>query len=305
LDECPKEFYMKNVSKLFGLIALIAIIGFSMAACNDDDDPDGGNDPFEGTWTNVDMGMTIVAADGSFTVSQGDNPAFRGTYTVSGNNVAITFTQINTGSGWTAFPENGGQDLPPKNITGTISGNQIIIEGMIFTRQGGGFGGGNTPGGGNAPGGGNNGGNQTPNSMFVLTGIPNNFNKKYAMFYAENNYGDPIIGADSINASGMSGTLVEIQNGKVSLPMWVMYDGNFTRYHGGDTVNGSIMIFSFKNVSNGTEPIEERFFTVTFSDGAATKTWSQGQIENPNSGGAGGGGNPNPPDDGGGAGGKS
>jgi len=42
-----KEFYMKNVLKLFGIIALVTVIGFSIAACNepkdDDDDDKAGN----------------------------------------------------------------------------------------------------------------------------------------------------------------------------------------------------------------------------------------------------------------------
>jgi hypothetical protein len=33
---------MKNVFKVLGIIALVAVIGFSMVACGDDDDDDGG-----------------------------------------------------------------------------------------------------------------------------------------------------------------------------------------------------------------------------------------------------------------------
>jgi len=33
---------MKNIVKLFGIIVLVALIGFSMAACGGDDDDDGG-----------------------------------------------------------------------------------------------------------------------------------------------------------------------------------------------------------------------------------------------------------------------
>ena len=36
-----KEFFMKNVLKAFGIIAIVAVIGFSMAACGGDDG--GGN----------------------------------------------------------------------------------------------------------------------------------------------------------------------------------------------------------------------------------------------------------------------
>jgi len=43
---------MKNVLKAFGVIALAAIIGFSMAACGGDDDGDGGDkrDELKGIW---------------------------------------------------------------------------------------------------------------------------------------------------------------------------------------------------------------------------------------------------------------
>jgi len=43
-----KEYSMKNVFKLFGIIALAAIIGFSMAACGGDDD---GGGPQTATYT--------------------------------------------------------------------------------------------------------------------------------------------------------------------------------------------------------------------------------------------------------------
>jgi len=45
---------MKNIVKLFGIIALVAVIGFSMAACGGDDDGDGGGgdkrDELVGAW---------------------------------------------------------------------------------------------------------------------------------------------------------------------------------------------------------------------------------------------------------------
>jgi hypothetical protein len=283
----------------FGLVMLVIVLAFGMTVvgCNNDD---GGGTIFDGTWTNDDEGYELVASGGSFTVSMGGNPVFRGTYTVSGNDVAITFTGMYTDSGWTDYQEDEENDLPPKNITGTIKGNQFTIEGnddMTFTKKGGGSSGGSTTpgGGGNGGGGGNSGGNQNQSSIFVLTGMPNDFNGKhyYVMFYAEDNYGNPIISAVSDKTPGTSCDLIEIQNGKVSLPMWVMHEGSFTRYHGDETVNGSIMIFEYKTVQIGTKPTnpkEEKFFSVAFSDGAATKTWDQGQSEPIGGGSSGGGG---------------
>jgi hypothetical protein len=73
----------------------------------------------------------------------------RGTYTVSGNTVNVTITQVNT-----AYMGDGGEgsrpvdswinyaNLPaeikqeiPQTMQGTISGNQISINGGIFTKQ--------------------------------------------------------------------------------------------------------------------------------------------------------------------------
>jgi hypothetical protein len=263
---------MKKRSFWLVLPVIVLAFGMTVVGC---DNGDGGGTAFDGTWTN-DEGMNLVAAGGTFIVSMDDGtPAFRGTYTVSGNNVAITFTGINTASGWTNYPENGGQDLPPKNITGTIKGNQFTIEGsedMTFTKKGGSSGGSNTPSGNN--------------STFILTRPRNDHIGKYAMFIAETGNGNQIIGAQNINASGTSATLVKITGGSVSLPMWIMQGTSITKYQGNDNVVGCIMIFDSANVSEGTEPIAEKYYTFTFSNGYATKTWDEGQDQNPNGGGS-------------------
>jgi len=50
---------MKNFAKFLGVIALVAVIGFSFAACDDGNGNDNGGNPgggggsqFNGTWTN-------------------------------------------------------------------------------------------------------------------------------------------------------------------------------------------------------------------------------------------------------------
>ncbi|MDR0319897.1 MAG: hypothetical protein LBI28_00195, partial [Treponema sp.] len=85
-DKSPKEIFMiKKTIKWFGIIALAAIIGFGMAAC--DDNSDGGTDPFNGTWISADI--KLVAANGSwkqYTIPE-NTEVIRGTYTYSGNTV--------------------------------------------------------------------------------------------------------------------------------------------------------------------------------------------------------------------------
>jgi len=41
---------MKNFAKFLGIIALVAVIGFSMTACGGDDNGGGGNISWAGTW---------------------------------------------------------------------------------------------------------------------------------------------------------------------------------------------------------------------------------------------------------------
>jgi len=287
---------MKKRNLWLVLSVIVLAFGMMFVGC-DNGDGNGGGTAFDGTWVGQQDGseMKLVAKDGSFTVYMGDNPAFKGTYTVSGNNVDITFTQMYDDSGWTAYPENGEENLPPKTITGTISGNQFVVNlddgSMTFTKQSGGSNNGGSNNGGSNNGGSNNGdsnngSSQPPSSIFRLTRPLSDHVGKYAVLYAENN-GNYIIGADevTVNASGMSGKAVKITGGSVDLKMWVFHnDGRDDRYHGNDTVVAAIMIFNSANVSEGNEPIVQKYFTITFSDGAATKAWDDGQDERPDDG---------------------
>jgi len=101
---------MKNTIKVFGIIALVAVIGFSMAACSGDDLDNGGGN------------------------GGGDGPSFLGTTpTLSGqvyvqkfdeNKGTVSF-QAYTGSNQTVYAGNGWGD---KTIgQGTIKGGQFSI----------------------------------------------------------------------------------------------------------------------------------------------------------------------------------
>jgi hypothetical protein len=63
---------MKNVFKILGIIALVAVIGFSMASCGGDDDKDNGGGTVQGTSGK----LTITGLDsfnGKFAVAMQDD----------------------------------------------------------------------------------------------------------------------------------------------------------------------------------------------------------------------------------------
>ena len=82
---------MKNVFKLFGIIALVAVIGFSMAGCKNDDDGGGGGDsnPFIGTWKSSN-GYVMVFSASSFTITSASGNVESGSYTQNGNSATMT-----------------------------------------------------------------------------------------------------------------------------------------------------------------------------------------------------------------------
>jgi ABC-type glycerol-3-phosphate transport system substrate-binding protein len=81
---------MKNKIKLFGIIALVAVIGFGVAACSEGNN----NSTLEGTWGNKKEGIKIVLNNGTITKSLDNVRALRGTYTASKKNITIEFTHI-------------------------------------------------------------------------------------------------------------------------------------------------------------------------------------------------------------------
>jgi hypothetical protein len=94
---------MKNKFKVLGIIAIVAIIGFSMAACGGDDDggsgnnggttnPGGSSNKYAGTTWNGDQGTTGSFDATTWTAKSYGIPSYTGTYTVSGNTMTFTVT---------------------------------------------------------------------------------------------------------------------------------------------------------------------------------------------------------------------
>lgn len=82
---------MKDVCKVLGMIAFVAIVGFSTSSCiiNLDDDGGGGqtSNPFSGTWygTGECYGYSINFSSSSWAMTTDEGDTYRGTYTYRGN----------------------------------------------------------------------------------------------------------------------------------------------------------------------------------------------------------------------------
>jgi len=120
---------MKNIIKLLGIAAIIAVIGFSMATCDNGSGGGDGNrkDVLDGTtWISVGTYYNVTLKFNSpnvvMTGANDGKSVYRGTYTISGNTVTITSAD------W------GGPEA------GTLSGNILIINDTTFIKQGGGGG---------------------------------------------------------------------------------------------------------------------------------------------------------------------
>ena len=91
---------MKSTMKKFLIIAFIAVIGFSMAACDDKIDKDGNgnvkteNVSLEGTWVGSD-GSKMVFNNGKFSVFDGNVELSKGTYKTSGSSITMNTTDVN------------------------------------------------------------------------------------------------------------------------------------------------------------------------------------------------------------------
>jgi predicted small secreted protein len=133
---------MKSTLKVLGVIAIVAIIGFSMTACNNGSDGSGGagtgggggNDNknvLTGTSWRDSTGIWFVSfAATTWDATAFGYPAERGTYTVSGNAIRATVTYI--------YPDFVGiaSDKVGDVITGTIVDENTIRDfgGFTYTK---------------------------------------------------------------------------------------------------------------------------------------------------------------------------
>jgi hypothetical protein len=148
---------MKNFSKLISIIALVAVIGFSFAACGGDDSGGGGG-PQTATYTGTSSGMTytlkITENTARYTAQSGDNYELTGdtkksagkvdivsgdVLTLRPTNAATTFTATVSGNSITGFTGSviwDGESTPtslPSTLTGGNQGGNSNAGVLTFT----------------------------------------------------------------------------------------------------------------------------------------------------------------------------
>jgi hypothetical protein len=162
----------------------------------------------------------------------------------------------------------------------------MLVLGMTVV----GCGDGSTDGNGNNNNNGNNNGGSGNSSggTFTLTDIPSTYNGKYAcLVYPADE--DALLGCQSIDMSTGIITSCMISNESVSMPMWAVVDNGVTvrKYSGNDTRHG-ICIFVYNTQTNDASSddgfeagsiAECDFDSVAFSNGSATRSWSQGSVQ--------------------------
>jgi hypothetical protein len=269
-----KEFCMKNVFKFFGIIALVAVIGFSFAACGGDDDDGGNNNGGTGiapTITTTSLpGGTVGMAYYQTLTATGDTPitwsiasgslptgltlstATPGVIYAVGSNVTTAGTSTFTVKATNA----AGSDTKPLSI--------VIAQG----------------------------GNPNPGTggTFTLTGIPNQYNGKYIRGWSQNltnpdvNPAALLIGGQSYSTMTGSVVTILISDGSANIPMWTNTN---QRYTGNHTVGFVVEIHENATTSNifgddlkpkGNAIIHWGFNSISFSNGSATRDWSAGQL---------------------------
>jgi len=247
---------MKNFFKVLQVSALVAVIGFAMAGCDNGNSP---GDPGPQTVTYRGTGD-----DGSeYTLKiTGDNYELTVTPT-SGPPKTSSGTVTKTGNDLTLTP-SGADPEDSFTISVNTTGGITEIEGTItFTDN-------STQ---TAP------ATITPPGTLTVTGIPSEYNGKYAVFFGGSGNLD-LAGYQSINVATMAITCVQITNESVSLPMWSFsYDtGQAERYSGNGTVEGGLLIADSATPNMQTlEQEPERYWnSISFSNGSATVTWASG-----------------------------
>jgi len=105
---------------------------------------------------------------------------------------------------------------------------------------------------------------------FTVTGIPKEYNGKYAYLFAFSEGGTLLMGYQDKSTKGF--TLPRISNGSVAIPLWKL---GITRYSGDESVIVGVVI-SDSEVLDAINPVKNAIGSeATFVKGSATKDWSE------------------------------
>jgi hypothetical protein len=128
------------------------------------------------------------------------------------------------------------------------------------------------------------GGGGNVNGTLTITGIPSQYNGKYAFFATDK--GTPtLIGLQSFDATTNTVTLNQISNGSVSIPMWLSSNGSLSTYSGNHTVTpyNNVAFVEIRNTSTfigdswATDAADFMIFpSITFSNGGSALSWTNG-----------------------------
>jgi hypothetical protein len=124
---------------------------------------------------------------------------------------------------------------------------------------------------------------------FTLTGIPSQYNGKYAYFAGAAQVGREaivVVGvqSDNLTLDDKSVPLVPIRNGRVTLLLWQRYAQGYFRYTGNDTLTTTRFIITSQAAVDTDADIvievDRTFGNLSFRNGNATKAWRDSTISN-------------------------
>jgi hypothetical protein len=129
INKKRKEYSMKNIFKLIGIIALAAVIGFSMAACGGSGDDEDGEEIYIGSAGNVTYKLIItntryVLTAGGKTSTGTIERSPNGFTLIPSRQGAVPFTAtVSSGGNLTSLPDNTTwDDGTPFTAPGTLTG---------------------------------------------------------------------------------------------------------------------------------------------------------------------------------------
>jgi len=243
---------MKKTIKAFGIIVLLAVIGFYMAACSSEDSGGGGGNKFTGTWKNQ---QTYQGKSTSIEFKFYNGSNFICRYYEGGKRLnyffgafeftdkTITFSSLSDSSVWTQNYTMNGKTL---NLEQDAAYHYV----GEYTKA------------------------DVSYGLFTMTDIPSQYEGKYALLFINTDLsGNRIWGYPDGDSKG-NPVLTRINNGKVVIPLNV--GGTWEEYKGNDTYYVFIEVHETATIASNvyTVPLDTaKFAQVKFTNGSAVKSW--------------------------------